>query len=405
MSPEVEALAAKIEAAFAGAGTAAAAGQAALAAAVEAAFPGLRERTGRGGAARASVSNAARLACQRLTRRALDAGEAPMRWAPPGAAAPALPLLLDRLYGLAQASLTDHPPVATVSGLLEEVADASSGEACGDVLDFLAAREATFREVRDNKMPLLRLCNRLLARFSRASEPQLCAAALVFLAKAVPPGAVDSSGQPVDALLYAATWGLQPLLANPRETATPDAWAKFVAGVRTVLAALSAQPAQVAAGATGAAGAGGGEGTVGYLSSPQLFGLQLRDATFRRALLVQVLVLLQAVQGPVKAADPTLRAKQQPEAAALEAEVYAALEATPDDGKAFVAALRGVLRRAEGWVQWKRGGPPPAPAPKDAKACPDYERPPLEPGLAERVAEGEQKAAAAAARAQARRDA
>jgi hypothetical protein len=88
-----------------------------------------------------------------------------------------------------------------------------------------------------------------------------------------------------------------------------------VADVRTVLGALATQPAQVAAGAgsgrggsggggdagidggasmevdgTGGddGGGGGGEGTVGYLSSPQLFGLQLRDATFRRDLLVQV---------------------------------------------------------------------------------------------------------------------
>lgn len=68
--------------------------------------------------------------------------------------------------------------------------------------------------------------------------------------------------------------------------------------VRTVLAALAAQPAQVAAGAVAVGGGGGngsgmdadagGESTVGYLSSPQLFGLQLRDATFRRDLLVQV---------------------------------------------------------------------------------------------------------------------
>jgi hypothetical protein len=67
--------------------------------------------------------------------------------------------------------------------------------------------------------------------------------------------------------------------------------------------------------------------------------------------------------------------------------------------------VRGVLQREEGWVQWKRGGPPPVPATKESKPCPDYARPSLHPGLAERAAEGEQKAAAAAARAQARQDA
>jgi hypothetical protein len=44
----------------------------------------------------------------------------------------------------------------------------------------------TKRESRDNKMPILRLCNRLLGRLSRASEPQLCAAVLLFLAQVFP---------------------------------------------------------------------------------------------------------------------------------------------------------------------------------------------------------------------------
>jgi hypothetical protein len=173
-----------------------------------------------------------------------------------------------------------------------------------------------------------------------------------------------------------------------------------------------------------------------------------------------VLVLLQAVQQPLKPTDPALRPKQQPEAAALEAEVYAALEATPDNGKAFAAgaagglgtrgdrnmdrpllvdssrraaqrrgrarcaaahpswlspsprrplsstAVRNTLKREEGWVQWKRGGPPPAPTPGAKQtACPDFARPPATPGLAAAVAEGEAAAAAAAAKARARREA
>lgn len=35
-------------------------------------------------------------------------------------------------------------------------------------------------------MPALKLCNRVLSRLSRASEPQLCAAVLVYLAKVFP---------------------------------------------------------------------------------------------------------------------------------------------------------------------------------------------------------------------------
>jgi hypothetical protein len=58
-------------------------------------------------------------------------------------------------------------------------------------------------------------------------------------------------------------------------------------------------------------------------------------------------------------------------------------------------------------VQWKRGGPPPLNAQKDGKgvSCPDFERPPIEPPVAARVAEGEAAAAAAAAKARMRREA
>ncbi len=59
-------------------------------------------------------------------------------------------------------------------------------------------------------------------------------------------------------------------------------------------------------------------------------------------------------------------------------------------------------------MQWKRGGPPPVPAPpRDAKAqaCPDFERPPGAATVAARVAEGEAAAAAAVARAKSRREA
>lgn len=57
----------------------------------------------------------------------------------------------------------------------------------------------------------------------------------------------------------------------------------------------------------------------------------------------QVLITLQAVRQPVKPTDAVLRTKQLPEAAALEAEVYAALEATPDNGAAFAAGRGGNL--------------------------------------------------------------
>ncbi|KIY91444.1 hypothetical protein MNEG_16520 [Monoraphidium neglectum] len=109
MSPEVAALAAKLEAAFSGGSPAALVDVGAVLALVEGVFPDAVAKVKAGhrsdaavAAARASISTATRAACQRLTRAALDAGAAPLRWAPGGAAAPVLPAFLDRVYDLSQ---------------------------------------------------------------------------------------------------------------------------------------------------------------------------------------------------------------------------------------------------------------------------------------------------------------
>jgi hypothetical protein len=299
---------------------------------------------------------------------------------------------------------------------------------------------------------------------------------------AVPPGAVDSAGEPVDAALYAAFWGLQRTLRQPgrelllqpaapvaagggaassalaQQQAAAGNWRRFRADVASVLDALERRPVTVAAGGVpgaaaaatvgGGAGAGasaaagaGGTGAGSYLSSYRLFGLQLRDASFRRAFLVQTLIALQALREPLKPQEglagglssssaaaggsgaPASRAALA-EAAALEARLYAALEATPSDGRRFAVAVRRTLEREDAWARWKRpeaaagagagGLPPPGPggAPSSAVAaaaaaakaasaatCRDWTRPPLHPPLREQVeaAEGAASAGRAAA--------
>jgi hypothetical protein len=143
-----------------------------------------------------------------------------------------------------------------------------------------------------------------------------------------------------------------------------DGWSNFRSKVQVVLKALSsidvtvpagaASTAAAAAGAVAAGGAaagkvsngvgrgdamdvdnstsssssstqGGGEDslqlTVGYLSSHKLFGLQLRDATFRRNFLVQVLIMLQSLTIAGKGQDVVLKGQQATEAEELQKEV------------------------------------------------------------------------------------
>ena len=272
--------------------------------------------------------------------------------------------------------------------------------------------------------------------------------------------AFDSSGERIDGALYKRFWELQRALQSPLPTllvpnssasssssssappasssSSPEAaaWAEFQASVRAVLEAFARTPVAVdAAGGSkvglglssssssskgrrlGSASAKRRSGAappppqpssssssssaavgVSYLSSPSIFGLQMRDGAVRRHFLVQVLIALHALRhppqrlasaagaGPSKssaaAATATAaaataatapkvsppRARQLAEAGSLESAVLSALELVPPEGKKYAAAVRAALAREGSWAAWKGGNPP----------CPSLERAPLD---------------------------
>lgn len=67
-------------------------------------------------------------------------------------------------------------------------------------------------------------------------------------------------------------------------------------------------------------------------------------------------------------------APQKEEADALERDAYEALEATPERGAEFAAAVRAVLADETHWVAWKRDAVPDAAG--KAVTCPTFQRPP-----------------------------
>lgn len=77
---------------------------------------------------------------------------------------------------------------------------------------------------------------------------------------------------------------------------------------------------------------------------------------------VQVLIMLHSLRVPVKATIEPLKAKQLQDTQELEARVYQALEATPEHGRKFAAAVRAVLTREDAWVDWKKNSKVPADA-------------------------------------------
>lgn len=302
-----------------------------------------------------------------------------------------LPFLVDSMLWLA----TQTPAVidlALPATCLETAVDASTNAECDGILSYLDSRIAEFK--RPGGMPkshhtLLRTCTLMLRRLSKSQDASLCGRVLLFLAKFlpltersgvnlsgafhvenltpvedVPEESVDAEGRPVDAQFYATFWGLQKWFADPPAVLGAGKWAEVSRGVRTVLDKFSSEKVTVTENAQSDVGSAATGGTsVKYLSSARLLPLQLRDAAFRRHFLVQALVLMAWVEHPLLKdwADKGAKGRTLEDLEDLRAKVFATLESTPEKGKEFADAVRGVLSGEAAWATWKQAGCPPEP--------------------------------------------
>jgi len=206
----------------------------------------------------------------------------------------------------------------------------------------------------------------------------------------------DGRGAVIDYSFYATFWGLQQSFTNPAACVTAEAWKALVERLEAVLqvfgsfsgaADASSEPSEAAGagapaahpteGATAidtaidtamdAAAALGAvadhlEGSEAaevyfakFLTSAKLMTLQLRDGYFRRHVLVQVLIFLQAVQTGGKHAA-ALTAAQSQTADSLQGRCVQLLEGIPPAGARFAAAVLTMLEREEHWIKWKAAG-------------------------------------------------
>lgn len=265
------------------------------------------------------------------------------------------------------------------------------------------------------KLLILRSVNALLKRTSAPSAPALCGCMLMFLAKFFPlsersgvnvaglyntanttvvhdvtDGTADSRGSKVDGALYRTFWGLQTLFTNPVNVLQPSVWTAMVADVRTVLQRFAQQPVSTSA-ATLDEGAidvhavptytenvyyyclqcshpdNVREHNPKFLTSPQLFHLQLRDAEFRQHFLLQLIILLHHARHPGKGDGP--RQRQMGDLLDLEAMAVEQLRVCGATGAAVADLASTIMSREKHWVEWK------------AAACPSFEKPPVELAL------------------------
>ncbi|XP_064549731.1 THO complex subunit 1 [Drosophila montana] len=291
------------------------------------------------------------------------------------------------------------------------------------------------------KNNLLRMCNDLLRRLSRTQNTVFCGRILLFLSKFFPFSersglnivsefnldnfteyGLDSKDHDdienkeledtaediplkIDYDLYCKFWSLQDFFRNPNQCYSKAQWKMFQMHAETILQSFSSFKLEDVRPNSDTNGHSDScpqlmdvdmdDATIDaavsvamhketnffakFLTNPKLLALQLSDSNFRRAVLVQFLILFQYLQVSVKFKidSYTLTSAQSDFIKETEQRVYKLLEETPPNGRRFARTVQHMLQREEMWNNWKNDGckefkkpEEPEPSEDDAKPSP-----------------------------------
>ncbi|KAF5442868.1 hypothetical protein F2P56_035483 [Juglans regia] len=161
--------------------------------------------------------------------------------------------------------------------------------------------------------------------------------------------------------------GFQEYFCNPASlTPAPAKWQKFTSGLMIVLNTFESQPLSDEEGDANNLEEEAANFSIKYLTSTKLMGLELKDSSFRRHILVQCLILFDYLRAPGKNEKDLPSESMKEEIKSCEERVKKLLEMTPPKGKDFLSKTEHILEREKNWVWWKRDG------------CPAFEKQPLE---------------------------
>lgn len=273
---------------------------------------------------------------------------------------------------------------------LETLMEVATTMDCVEIFDYLDSRMDVYTRqgVRQkSQYTLLRTCNVLLKRLSKSQDAALCGRVLMFLSKFLPltersgvnmygtfhtenvthleevqEGDVDAEGKPIDVEFYKTFWGLQRWFADPLSALSPGAWDTISESLDVVLKKFASEPVTVSetSGGIGSQWDNEGGASVKYLSSARLLSLQIRDATFRRHILIQSLILMGWIENPLlkdwmskKPGERVLSNIQY-----MKQKVMNQLQNIPEEGQAFSEAIQRVLEADMIWTVWKQAGCP-----------------------------------------------
>ncbi|KAK7737000.1 hypothetical protein SLS53_006756 [Cytospora paraplurivora] len=344
--------------------------------------------------------------------------------------------------------------------LLEELLDSQTIPGCRKIFDYLESRRQRIiaRNFGDKKLVILRSCNELLRRLSRAEDTAFSGRVFIFLFQSFPLGDkssvnlrgeyhtqnfttydqdtsnpecvedkmdVDSQATPAkdgeqhaqgkavsfsekkdttskkaldpDAL-YPVFWSLQESFNQPKKLFDPVHFSQFKAGLQTTMGAFEASPVQEEAKTSRNADESKRSQkrkreaeddplvntfNPKYLTSRDLFELEISDLSLRRYVLFQALIIMdfllslspkskeklssiQQVNKSVAYLDQTMSEEDIKWATRMKSEISEYLRHA-SDGPFYLRVVDTVLSRDKNWVRWK------------IENCPPIQRPAVSP--------------------------
>ncbi|KAI0460479.1 THO complex subunit 1 transcription elongation factor-domain-containing protein [Xylaria acuta] len=346
--------------------------------------------------------------------------------------------------------------------LVEELLDSQTVDGCRKVFDFLESRREriTAKNLKQKSLVILRSCNDLLRRLSRAEDAAFCGRVYIFMFQSIPPGDRSSvnlrgeyhvenvtafEGVPtapdgavadrmdVDAegdnsqhegkeakpttkavsfepknksgsekaldtdALYPVFWSLQHFFSQPTTLFDPSDLTKFKSGIEATMNAFETVEKiqkttkgpddyklipQKRKGAETNEDLRSTNNNPKYLTSRELFELEISDLYFRRHILIQAFIILDFLLSltpqarakianvqqnrSVVYADKNLSEDDAKWAKGMKDRIMAYIQAE-SDGFFFFRVVESVISRDKGWVRWK------------VENCPPIERPSVSP--------------------------
>nr|XP_043635689.1 THO complex subunit 1 [Erigeron canadensis] len=288
-----------------------------------------------------------------------------------------IPRLLDIVLYLCE---NEHIEGGMIFQLLEDLTEMSTMRNCEDVFGYIESKQDILGKPElftRGKLVMLRTCNQLLRRLSKANDVVFCGRIIMFLAHFFPlsersavniKGVFNVSnetkyekqapeGISIDFNFYKTFWSLQEYFSNPASISLATTkWHKFSSCLTVVLNTFEAQPLSDEDSSANNLEDEAATFSIKYLTSSNLMGLELKDPSFRRHILVQCLILFDYLKAPGKNDKDLPSDAMKEEIKSCEERVKKLLIMTPPKGEKFLHSIEHILERERNWVWWKRDG-------------------------------------------------